>query len=278
PQLGGPQAPQGAPPQPQQPLRLSGPPQKQAPPYAYSVDLVKRLKEDNNFQNIIKQGFDPLTTADVLRAVLKKEHVTRILDKAPGGMDKVVADYTQYLQEQKQQEQFSAAIPKEPYDDRVQFINPSRVIKMQGPEVPQQAQQQAPPQVEAQQQAEMEAPQQAQIGPGRQRLQGLMDKLKAARGENTITPVQPATASMPQELSPTNQPLSTVPSYPVLPPAPKNLPTPAPKAASKKAEKPKAKRATKAEKEEKTRSEYQEKKKDIKDRLDNAREREKAID
>jgi hypothetical protein len=262
PQLSGPQAPQGPPPQAQLPGRppTLGLPE---PGYTKSVGIVKNLGNNTIFDNIVKQGLDPITTSAIIRSIMKDtdKRSLGILEKAPGGLDKVVSDYTQYFQQKKQQEQYSAAVPKEPYDDRVEFINPSRIIKMKGP----QAQQQGPEPGSARgiqlARQEQEMQQQAQVGPGRQRLQGLMEKLRAARGENTIKPVEAAPAPMPQApIAPQEQPLSTVPSYPVLPPAPKNLP--APKAKEKAVEKPKAKRATKAEKEKKSDKEEKAEKKE----------------
>lgn len=62
-----------------------------------SVDLVKNIQEDTRFSNIIQSGFDTATTAAVLKEVLPKNKVA-ILEKQPGGLEKIVQDYTEYHQ------------------------------------------------------------------------------------------------------------------------------------------------------------------------------------
>lgn len=93
-----PQAPQRFSPTPQAPTPQ---PSSQPPsirPYEKSVDIVKNLKEEDKFNNIIQSGYDVPTTAAILRQVLPKNKV-QVLDKVEGGLEQLVSDYTQFVQD-----------------------------------------------------------------------------------------------------------------------------------------------------------------------------------
>lgn len=68
-----------------------------------SVDLVKNLKEDNRFNTILQSGHDSATAALILRKLIPKEKIS-VLEKVEGGLEKIVEDYSSYLQAQAQQQ------------------------------------------------------------------------------------------------------------------------------------------------------------------------------
>lgn len=131
--------------------------------YMQSVDLVTNLKENARFENVLNSGLDLMTTAQVLRSILKgdKRGKLGIFDKVPGGLDKVVDDYARFMQERP--------APKKQA--------PQQVPPMQEPAAPPQAMQQ------------VQQEQSQQIGPGRQRLQEIMEKLRGARQPQAPAPV-----------------------------------------------------------------------------------------
>lgn len=91
-----PQAAQNAP--AQAPSAPSPPP----PTVSKTAELLKGLKEDTRMSNLIDGGYDLATTTAIYRAAAPK-NVLSILEKAEGGLEKVVSDYTQYLREAKDQ-------------------------------------------------------------------------------------------------------------------------------------------------------------------------------
>lgn len=68
-----------------------------------TVDLLKNLREDQRFRNIIEGGYDLPTTTSILRAAMPKQ-VAQILEKSEGGLERVVNDYTQYLKQANEQQ------------------------------------------------------------------------------------------------------------------------------------------------------------------------------
>jgi len=159
----------GQPPSPQAPIQPAAP---QAPmgDYMQSVNVVKNMRANTLFENILKQGFDIDTASDLIRSIIKgdKRGSIGVFDKVPGGLDKVVADYSQYLQEN----------PPEP--------SPFQQARMQEQQAPQMQ-----PEPMQEPQAPIEAAQ-PQIGPGRQRLQELMERSRQARQPQApVAPSQP---------------------------------------------------------------------------------------
>lgn len=64
-----------------------------------NFNLIKNIQEDIRVENILKQGFPIATAASILRTVIPKSKVA-LLDKTEGGLEKVIADYAEYLQNQ----------------------------------------------------------------------------------------------------------------------------------------------------------------------------------
>lgn len=98
-----PMAPQGQPPQ------APNQPPQQSPTLATNIALVKNLRQEKAIENFFKQGMDPLLAASVLRDYTIPKHIAKLLDKSEGGLDQVVQDYYQYLEQNPPQErpQFS---------------------------------------------------------------------------------------------------------------------------------------------------------------------------
>jgi len=63
-----------------------------------SVDLIKNLKEDTRFKNIIEGGYEAPITAGILRNLIPK-NILSVLEKSEGGLEQLVKDYTGYLKE-----------------------------------------------------------------------------------------------------------------------------------------------------------------------------------
>ena len=88
------------PPQNQQ----SNQPQQNIPSYnPLSVDIVKNLREDQRFKNIIEAGYDPLVTTQILRQIIPK-NILPVLEKAEGGLEQLVKDYSGYLKDSQHQQ------------------------------------------------------------------------------------------------------------------------------------------------------------------------------
>lgn len=100
PPMGMQQANQGQPAQPQAPQA----PQTSFPEIQRSVDLVKNLREDSRFENIIGAGYDENTTELILRKTVPKELLHKI-DQSEGGLNKVMNDYKQFMTQAQQNQQ-----------------------------------------------------------------------------------------------------------------------------------------------------------------------------
>ncbi len=72
-----------------------------------SVDLVRNLREDARFENIIGAGYDEDTTALILRKTVPKELLGTI-DQAEGGLKQVMNDYKQFMTQARQNQQQQA--------------------------------------------------------------------------------------------------------------------------------------------------------------------------
>lgn len=68
-----------------------------------SVEIVNNLREQNRFSTIIKNGYDPITASLILRKVIPK-HILPIFEKAEGGLERIVEDYSKFLQENPEQQ------------------------------------------------------------------------------------------------------------------------------------------------------------------------------
>jgi len=112
PQQPGPVQPMPMAPQPQQ-QSPQAQPQPQPPPQdlTKTVDLLKGLKEDRRLSNLIDGGFDLQTTTALFRASAPK-NVLSILEKADGGLEKVVDDYKRFLDESQARQQQQAELSK----------------------------------------------------------------------------------------------------------------------------------------------------------------------
>ena len=99
--------------QPIQPMQMSkGQPSQQAPKYLQSVNLVKNLREESRFNNLVGAGYDEPTTELMLRSTLPKDAIA-LFDKAPGGLEQLVKDYSLYLKENPQISALQKNIEKE---------------------------------------------------------------------------------------------------------------------------------------------------------------------
>jgi hypothetical protein len=96
---GNPPTPQNRPPspQPQPGGQTLTPNTPTTPTFERSVQLVNNLKVDTNFQTILKNNLDPYTTAQMLRQVIPRGKI-QVLDKIEGGLEQVVKDYKQFIE------------------------------------------------------------------------------------------------------------------------------------------------------------------------------------
>jgi hypothetical protein len=107
------QTPQQKPQQPNAPKPFI--PKSMAP--QQNVNLIKNINEETRVQNILKQGLPIATAISVLRSVMPKTKIA-VLDKTEGGLEKVITDYSEYLQNnppstQEQQSQIQKQMQQE---------------------------------------------------------------------------------------------------------------------------------------------------------------------
>ncbi len=109
-----------------------------------SIDLVKNLDQQNRFELMLNQGHDDVVTAQLLKMVMPKPAI-KAMSEIPGGLESVVQDYRNYINDQKkQQESFANQSVQFPQETNVP-MNPQEEINQQQ-QMPQQSQQ---PQQEA---------------------------------------------------------------------------------------------------------------------------------
>jgi hypothetical protein len=133
-------------PSPHTPLRDALAPQRNP---AQSVDLVKNLKLETAFNNIIRSGHDLETTSELVKLSVPRE-VKKILEKRPGGIEAIVEDYTNHLLQNQE------SVQETTQQDQPQNDNPD-VQQTQQPEPKQELQQ---PVINEIQEAQQEQPQQ----------------------------------------------------------------------------------------------------------------------
>jgi len=84
--------------------QIQQPPQAPLTNPLQSVQIVKNLREEDRFNNIIANNQqDARTIAQMLKAVIPKSKIA-LFEKAPGGFEQVVNDYMQVMQQSQQQQ------------------------------------------------------------------------------------------------------------------------------------------------------------------------------
>jgi len=127
---------QGPPIAPQQPIQSNQAqvPSQQAnqspPSYTKSVDLVKNLREETRFNNLVGAGYDEKTTELMLRSTLPKETIA-LFDKSNGGLEQLVKDYSLYLKENPQVSAFQKNLEKEKQQQQIVPKNQEQKIEPQ---------------------------------------------------------------------------------------------------------------------------------------------------
>jgi hypothetical protein len=159
------QAPQAQQPPPSQPIQPITMPQQQQqqeqqqapqptpPDLMKTVDLLKNLREDQRFRNIIEGGYDLPTTTSILRAAMPKQ-IAQILEKSEGGLERVVNDYTQYLKQANEQQK-----------EMIEQNKPENFAEMTKSTIAQAPQEQTPVMQEFQKAQQQQAPAQSQQMP-----------------------------------------------------------------------------------------------------------------
>lgn len=99
--------------QPQPQATSQAPAPQMAPDLTKTFELLKGLKEDRRLSNLIDGGFDLATTTALFRAAAPK-NVLSILEKADGGLEKVVDDYKRFLDNAQAQQQQQVQESKAP--------------------------------------------------------------------------------------------------------------------------------------------------------------------
>lgn len=175
----GPVAPTQGPLKPTQPIsptlrQNQGMQQQQAPqqPASYNpkmVDLVKNLKEEQRFKNIIDAGYEPLVTTQILRGLIPKE-ILPVIEKAPGGLEQVVKDYTGYYKdEQRKQRELQEQEQKLEKQPEIEIPEPEEPAEQVGQVQLPTAETQRPPeskqQIQEERQPEPQMPAQQPIVP-----------------------------------------------------------------------------------------------------------------
>src|SRR6202789_1175979 len=77
-----------------------------APTRQKNVELVKNLKEDTRLQNLFSGGLTPEEVSEALPKIISKENYNAF-KKAPGGVQQVVKDYSDHLQENPKEKDIS---------------------------------------------------------------------------------------------------------------------------------------------------------------------------
>lgn len=140
--------------------------QQQIQPYnPKSIDVVRKLREEQRFKNILDAGYDSVVSTQILRQVIPK-NVLEVMEKSEGGLEQIVKDYSGYLKDSQQQQrqiqevanqnqpQFS---PPEALEQVGQIQLPTTQKPIQ-PQVQQPKQPEQPPQVQLQQPKQEIAP------------------------------------------------------------------------------------------------------------------------
>lgn len=151
--------------QPQQPPAASSGSQQPESQYnPKNVDVVRNLREEQRFKNIIEAGYDPIVSTQILRQIVPKD-VLSVMEKADGGLEQIVKDYSGYMkdiqkQQTKQQETQQTQQALNPKQLQEPLQPPQEAAEQVGQiQLPRQGQQQQPPpsaQVQPQQQAPAE--------------------------------------------------------------------------------------------------------------------------
>lgn len=68
-----------------------------------NIALVNNFKQEQRFQNMIRQGFEPEVTSELLKITIPKD-IVKVMEKQPGGLQGIVEDYTEFLNQNPKQE------------------------------------------------------------------------------------------------------------------------------------------------------------------------------
>lgn len=133
-------------------------PRQQEPIYTKAVDLVKNIKEESRFNNLVGAGYDDETTELMLRSTLPRETIS-LLDKAPGGLEQLVKDYSLYMKENPQVSPYQKNLEREREQFESQSLPESAQEQVELQQVPslsppqaQPSAQQSPSQIQSEQQ------------------------------------------------------------------------------------------------------------------------------
>lgn len=127
---------QQEPPQQPQPSQQPEPPKRDI---LKSVDLVRNVRAQNHVENMIDHGYGPVQGALILRAVMPK-NIISILDKAEGGLERLIEDYSEHMQQEskvaqetaqtlqkQEQQQQERARQEQPLTQRPENLRPQEV-------------------------------------------------------------------------------------------------------------------------------------------------------
>lgn len=82
------------------------------PPYEHNpqknIDLIKNINEEKRIGEVVKSGLEPIAVAQVLREILPKSKIA-ILDRATGGFDQAIIDFTEFKNSEIQKAESQSA-------------------------------------------------------------------------------------------------------------------------------------------------------------------------
>lgn len=147
-----------------------------SPTQANNVKMVRSLQEERLFKDIVEGGYDEKINELILRSVLPRD-IIGIMDKAEGGLEQVIKDFSSYMQGNQAPSQNLNEMPQES-----NALEPQQEPPMQQAQQTQQSPEMMQPQAPPQQQ--QITPQQQVQKPVAQQIQEMDQNIPQKRETN----------------------------------------------------------------------------------------------